>query len=220
MLDEELISLSADRLLQLGKSAARKADASRLRACLRELECRGSRAAAAAERELRALKQTLRATVREPEVAGASDACEIDAIALVKDAEIRYRRLRMIEQAQKSIWLSSLTFLHKDLVSPLERKSRSGVHVTFVASRKTVRSPVHDAQIRRLAKAGAHCRFLDSTHSKAMVVDEALVLIGSANAHGGHRDLCICLRDEKLAAQIIHYLSSLSERESDGARRR
>jgi hypothetical protein len=126
----------------------------------------------------------------------------------------------MIEAAAGSIWLSSLTFMHPELVPVLEKKARSGVTVTFVAARRTVKGASRDPDIARLVKAGAICRFLDSTHSKALVIDEELVMVGSANAHGGDHDLCVTMRDRRLAAQIIEYLSKLPDIDNERARRR
>ena len=205
MTDHDLRQRTAAELLRAGKDAFGNRDKQLLRECLRELECRSSRAAAAAEEELRALARS----VGRSRTAGSNTDDPIDAIALVKDTDIAYRRGSMIENAKRSIWLSSLTFPHSDLVPLLADKARSRVSVAIVVAGRQVQAR-HDAEVRRLTAAGARCMFPASTHSKALVVDEELVLLGSANAHGGHRDLCVSFRDCKTAAEIIEYLDGLA----------
>lgn len=118
----------------------------------------------------------------------------------------------MIAAAERSVWLSSLTFPSASLVELLERKAKAGLSVTVVLADRTVKT-TQNAEIGRLTRARARCCLLASTHSKALVIDEELVLLGSANAHRGHRDLCVSLRDVKLASEIIAYLDGLVGRE-------
>ena len=208
-MDHDLRQFSGAKLLDTGRKAHRSGDKQLVRECLRELECRSSRAAAAAEQELRdLLKGRTRAAGRATRPNDADGPTE--ALALVKDADISYRREAMIERARRSIWLSSLTFPHSDLVPMLMKKARSNVFVGIVVANRTLKAR-HEAEVRGLTHAGARCTFLASTHSKALVIDEELVMLGSANAHGGHRDLCVLFRDRKLAGQIITYLNGLTD---------
>jgi hypothetical protein len=153
MADHDLRQHSAAELLRAGKAAYGNADRQLLRECVRELECRSSRAAAEAEEELRALAKTAPRGGRSSKVAPRADD-SIDAIALVKDTDIAYRRGAMIENAKRSIWLSSLTFPHSDLVPLLTAKARSRVSVAIVVAGRKVELR-HEVEVQRLTSAGA-----------------------------------------------------------------
>jgi phosphatidylserine/phosphatidylglycerophosphate/cardiolipin synthase-like enzyme len=197
---DDFMQLKADQLLVRGQRAHAAGDTGTLRACLRELECRTTRAATSAETELRAL---IRGAGRAKHVTEANLNLNV-----VKDREIIYRRQSMIHAATKSVWLSSLTFPNPDLVDALLKKAKAGLGVTLIVADRTVRAP-HEPEICRLERAGATCVFPDSTHSKALVVDEELVMVGSANADRVHRDLCVVFRDRGMASEVIAYLRNL-----------
>jgi hypothetical protein len=225
------MQLGASELLEEGRAAHRGGDARRLRACLRELGCRRSREAAVAEESLRKLRLQIgrEGVAREEKraVTLMADAGipltdhrkppgeRLAGLLVLKDAEIQPHRERMIEEARSSIWLSSLTFLQARLVPLLESKVRAGCDVTVVFADRTAGSS-RNADIGRLHRVGVRCEPLRSTHSKALVVDGELVMVGSANLHGGHHDLCVAFRDAAKAREIVAYLERVISEERQG----
>lgn len=115
----------------------------------------------------------------------------------------------MIDRAKRSVWMSSLTFPDSELVDALARKGRHIERVHLVVAERTVRDG-HDKDLARLDRAGVDCKLLRSTHSKLLVIDENLVMVGSANAHHVHRDVCVVFRDARKAQELIEYMDRLS----------
>lgn len=135
-------------------------------------------------------------------------------IRTVKNAEIMPERLALIARAQKSIWLASLTCPRPDLMEALVKRARTGVYVHVVfAERK--RGDAQDRLLERLERAGGEWTLLRSTHSKVLVVDEHVVMNGSANAHGGHHDINHVFEDRAAARDSISELRRLIDTDPD-----
>jgi phosphatidylserine/phosphatidylglycerophosphate/cardiolipin synthase-like enzyme len=117
-------------------------------------------------------------------------------------------RLALIARAQRSIWMSSLTCPHRDVVDALAKKARDGVEVNLVvADRKC--GPAEEGALEQLERAGVEWDLVPSTHSKVLVIDELIVMNGSANAHGGHHDINHVFEDRNAALETISELRRL-----------
>jgi cardiolipin synthase A/B len=95
--------------------------------------------------------------------------------------------LAMIQEASRSIWIVTPYFIPDDvLLRSLIVKARSGKEVTLITPR-TSNHPVADFArrhyIRELQRAGANVLLFGHgmLHSKAMIVDDRVGLLGSAN---------------------------------------
>jgi cardiolipin synthase len=93
----------------------------------------------------------------------------------------------MIQEARESIWIVTPYFIPDDvLLRSLIVKARSGKEVTVITPRSS-NHPVADYArrhyIRELQRAGANVLLysLGMLHSKAMVVDDTVALLGSPN---------------------------------------
>jgi cardiolipin synthase A/B len=93
----------------------------------------------------------------------------------------------MIQEAQKSIWIVTPYFIPDDvLLRSLIVKARSGKEVTLVTPRSS-NHPVADFArrhyIRELQRAHANVLLFSPgmLHSKAMIVDDTVALLGSPN---------------------------------------
>ncbi len=95
--------------------------------------------------------------------------------------------IAMIQEATRSIWIVTPYFIPDDvLLRSLIVKARSGKEVTLITPRSS-NHPVADFArrhyIRELQRAGANVLLFGHgmLHSKAMIVDDAIGLFGSAN---------------------------------------
>jgi cardiolipin synthase len=93
----------------------------------------------------------------------------------------------MIQEAKESIWIVTPYFIPDDvLLRSLIVKARSGKDVTLITPRSS-NHPVADFArrhyVRELQRAGANVLLFGSgmLHSKAMVVDDTVALLGSPN---------------------------------------
>lgn len=93
----------------------------------------------------------------------------------------------MIQEAEKSIWIVTPYFIPDEvLLRSLIVKARAGKEVTLITP-KTSNHPVADFArkhyIRELQRAGAHVLLWGPgmLHSKAMIVDDHVALLGSPN---------------------------------------
>lgn len=222
MAERTMMELANEEILRDGLGAHRKGEGDVLEACLYELGHRTSRRAAAVEAELRALppiKTAARARPRgvsksgtpRPDEGFVQRAERGQSVEFLKDEQIKPRREELIREARRSVWLSSLTFPYAELVDVLAAKARGGVDVTLIVAERQVRGK-HETDLQRLEKAGVECVFLESTHSKLLVIDDEYMMVGSANAHGGHRDACTLNRNRALAIEAVEYLGYLRDR--------
>lgn len=211
-----LRQMLAEQLLTHGRKAAKKGDRATVRACIAVLEGRHSRKAIQTREELEAL---LRAGSRSapsesatPARSGRAAAAKPSASTvqggLVFDRDNAARRLDLIANAKSSILLSSLTFPNAETVAALVRRGKAGVRVRLVVAERQVQDH-HHSDIRRLTKAGANIYAPRSTHSKCLVIDERVLMIGSANAHGGDRDIGHIEEDPTKARQLLTYFDDL-----------
>jgi len=95
--------------------------------------------------------------------------------------------ISMIQEANQSIWIVTPYFIPDDvLFRSLIVKARSGVDVTLIVPARS-NHPVTDFArrhyVRELHRAGAHVLFFapGMLHSKAVIVDDCVGLLGSAN---------------------------------------
>lgn len=210
----DLRRLPSFNLCRIGVTAFAKGDRATAVVCLRLLEPRRTREAAKEAAKLR--KLLLLSTASNAPKAKASGGVE----GVFIDEKIEPHRERLILSARKSIWLSSLTFPCARLVDLLVRMARDGVTVVLVVAARKIQGRRQKARLDRLERAGVDCRCLRATHSKLLIVDEELVMIGSANAHGVWRDACRIDRDRRSARELINYLERLSAEERPSPSRR
>jgi len=95
--------------------------------------------------------------------------------------------ISMIQEANRSIWIVTPYFIPDDvLLRSLEVKARSGVEVTLIVPARS-NHPVADYArrhyIREMRRAGARVLLFmpGMLHSKAVIVDDCVGLLGSAN---------------------------------------
>jgi len=95
--------------------------------------------------------------------------------------------IAMIQEAERSIWIVTPYFIPDDvLLRSLIVKARSGKEVTLITPRSS-NHPVADFArrhyVRELQRAGGHVLLFGHgmLHSKAMMIDDAVGLFGSAN---------------------------------------
>jgi hypothetical protein len=220
MPERDLMQLLAEDLLRKGKAAHKAGDAGLLRSCLAELDRRlkggGSSLARDCAERLRQLNTPSRAP-RTPKARMAKlteqppTSEPVPGIRVLVDAQdIMAERLRLIASAQRSIWLSSYTFPNDKVVEGLVHQARAGVQVRLIVAEKNVRQE-HGPAVARLERASVECEFPQSCHAKALVIDERTVLNGSANAHGGHHDICEAYDSPSAARKIVAELERLFE---------
>ncbi|HTQ29622.1 MAG TPA: phospholipase D-like domain-containing protein [Opitutaceae bacterium] len=124
------------------------------------------------------------------EITTARGKSELQVVASGPDVEgdpLYEALISMIQESERSIWIVTPYFIPDEvLFRSLLVKARAGRDVTLIVP---VRSnhPVTDYArryyLRELAKAGAHVRLFHHgmLHSKAVIVDDRLAIMGSAN---------------------------------------
>lgn len=115
---------------------------------------------------------------------------ELQVVASGPDVEgdpLYEAMLSMIQEAERSIWIITPYFIPDEvLFRSLLVKIRAGREVTLILPARS-NHPVTDYArryyVRELAKAGARVRLFHHgmLHSKAMIVDDRLAVMGSAN---------------------------------------
>jgi phosphatidylserine/phosphatidylglycerophosphate/cardiolipin synthase-like enzyme len=194
-------------------AAAKSGHAASVESIAVELDRRGRSSRATVVRQLLVTTSEIPSppTTKQPPAAAKDSP---GGAAVLINGEIFPAQLRVIKSARKSIWLSSLTFPKSSLTDALIMKADEGVDVTLIVADRKV-GDAHDKVVRRLRRAGVDYAFPDSTHSKALVVDEEIIINGSANAHGGHRDICTLHADKAGAKKIIRELQRLFDEVPD-----
>ncbi len=95
--------------------------------------------------------------------------------------------ISMIQEAERSIWIVTPYFIPDEvLFRSLMVKARAGHDVTLIVparSNHRIADYARRYYVRELAKAGVHVRLFHHgmLHSKAVIVDDRLALMGSAN---------------------------------------
>ncbi len=201
----DLASLSAEKLLDAGERAARCGDRVTLEACISVLDGRKTKFAASVQAKLRNILRDMGSIWSHER----KDNAGIFS-GPVFDSDIAPQRMKLLEFARRSIFMTSLTFPNNDIVNVLEKKARSGVRVVLIFADRTRRDKHNDA-LDRLVEADAKVYGKDSTHSKILIVDSEWVMVGSANAHGGHLDANHVHRDRDIAKKYTTYVEGLMD---------
>lgn len=95
----------------------------------------------------------------------------------------------------------------RELCRVLGDAVNQGIRVVVIADANKVRAA--EDRLALLKRAGIESRLIRGTHSKLVIIDERYVMNGSANAHGGYRDVCDVQHDPKKARELIAYLDAL-----------
>jgi phosphatidylserine/phosphatidylglycerophosphate/cardiolipin synthase-like enzyme len=149
-------------------------------------------------------------------------------VTLLKNREFQTALLKYVKGARKSIIFSYFIFkttgradnIPRKLADELLGARKRGVDVTVILEKKSDnndslnRENLHTAAI--LAKSGVKV-FFDSpkvtTHVKAAVIDDHLVLLGSHNLTQSallhNNELSVLIDSSEIAAEIRSYLNSL-----------
>lgn len=218
MKNRRFIQLSADEILDKGERAHSKGDTRTIEQCIKELVCRSSDKAARAEIRLRELLSG-QASGKHHQPQEIKTSTQIE---LLCDQEIAEKRETLIQKAERSIWLSSLTAPTDDIAQMLINAASRGVKVRVISAqwangRSQNAREKSEERIEKMKDGGVSYSCMKSTHSKALVVDERLVLIGSANLDRIHRDLSVLHRDTALAKQVIEYIHKLEQDHAQSA---
>ena len=113
------------------------------------------------------------------------------------DKDIQPERMKYIMQAKKCIFIAAFSFNHRDLISTLNDADDRGVRVRIMMNK----SQYSGTQYGRL-----HVCFHDNLHEKFMLVDDTVVMSGSAN-FSHHSDTrmkedCTLIFDPQTIAQF------------------
>lgn len=144
---------------------------------------------------------TMPAAVRAPT---AAPSCQAIEVHFTPGSECSEADVRVIDAATTSIHLSAYGFTDKAVIAALERAKARGVEVRALLDRSDERKP----EGAELAAAGAWVRYDEAhpiAHTKAIVIDRAVVRWGSANftrQATKNREVCTVVRDAALAARF------------------
>jgi cardiolipin synthase len=127
---------------------------------------------------------------QRPEALRSEGASEVQVVASGPDVDgdpLYEAILSMIQEAERSIWIVTPYFIPDEvLLRSLVVKARAGCGVTLIVPARS-NHPVTDFArryyLRELLRAGAQVHFHGPgmLHSKAMIVDDRIGLLGSAN---------------------------------------
>jgi len=119
------------------------------------------------------------------------------------------RVIELIDSAQKSVDIEVYVFTSRDVVEALERAKYRGVIVRVIME-KRVMSYQNTQMYDELEAKGFAVKFastiFDLTHSKFIIIDEKIVLVGSHNlsfsALYENREASVIIFDEKIAEKF------------------
>lgn len=188
---------STKKLMSLAQSAAMEGDEDTLDEIYGVLQARvdrDGRSAANARKVLSLLEDLVvleeeedQEEIPDFDLSAFNDVCEIELLCTTRDDRINQRRQRMIESAERSVWLSSYSFWGveaKAITEFLIKAAKRGVAVTVVLPTPPKRrDPVDRRLVEQLNKRrGIQVHTVNGSHSKVVVSDMAECLVGSANA--------------------------------------
>ncbi len=115
----------------------------------------------------------------------------------------------LIDAANESIDIEIYVFSSRDVVEALERAKSRGVAIRIIIERNVVGDD-NDAIFRELASKGFNIRYASKayklTHSKFIIIDGSLVLVGSHNLSNSalykNREASVIVRDCATAAEF------------------
>jgi len=111
----------------------------------------------------------------------------------------------LIDEADTEILLSVFMLSHAGILNALEEASERGVSVRIIVDDESPVTEVKGAEVRI-------CHFYKIYHSKFMVIDSSLILIGSHNFPGAafktNRELSLIYRSSELALAMKEIFES------------
>jgi len=117
--------------------------------------------------------------------------------------------ISLIDGAEQTIDIEMYVFTSRDVVEALERAKARGVDVRIIVERNTI-SGGNDEIYRELGAKGFNVRYASRvyalTHSKFMIIDGDIVLVGSHNFSNSalyeNREASVIIRSEDIARQF------------------
>ena len=146
---------------------------------------------------------------------------ELADLRVITDREVVAARRAAIAAARKSVWLSTYQYADEGSLTSLLCQlatSRPRIEIRVFASKGRVeKSPRAREQLQQIERAGGvgAVWYQNSTHSKCLVVDDELVMVGSSNLDTSYRDLVLQFRNADVAQAVKGYLMSLVSSDRD-----